>query len=258
MEKLSAAGRIFYGISIAGLGLQAIYYADFPYMLIPPNHEGIAGLAIISYFTGAVFMLSGITIIFTLKTRLIALLLSWLLMLVFCFYYLPYQFITTSNYLQLISWDNPAKELALTGGALIIAGNFTAKNESNFEKLSAKLLPLKYVLFCVPVISFSLLHFIYGKDVADYIPSWVPARVFWGYAAGVPLFCSGIAILLNIKRQIMAIVLGAVIFTWFIILHIPKVIASPFDNMGAEATSAFIALAYSGTAFVIAGERKSS
>jgi hypothetical protein len=43
------------------------------------------------------------------------------------------------------------------------------------------------------------------------------------------------------------------IFTWFIILHIPKVIASPFAEAGGEITSAFLALAYSGIAFIIAG-----
>jgi len=43
------------------------------------------------------------------------------------------------------------------------------------------------------------------------------------------------------------------IFTWFIILHIPKAIASPFAGTGSEVTSAFLALAYSGTAFVTAG-----
>jgi hypothetical protein len=42
------------------------------------------------------------------------------------------------------------------------------------------------------------------------------------------------------------------IFIWVIILHIPRVIAGPMDNSG-EASSAFLALAYCGIAFVIAG-----
>ena len=46
------------------------------------------------------------------------------------------------------------------------------------------------------------------------------------------------------------------IFTWFIILHIPRVIASPVAYIGSEVTSAFIALAYSGIAFAIAGAIK--
>jgi len=50
--------------------------------------------------------------------------------------------------------------------------------------------------------------------------------------------------------------LGTMIFTWFIILHIPRVIASSLSDMGDEITSALLALAYSGIAFVIAGATK--
>ena len=51
----------------------------------------------------------------------------------------------------------------------------------------------------------------------------------------------------------MATLLGTMIFIWLIILHIPRVIASPAAYIGSEVTSALIALAYSGIAFLIAG-----
>lgn len=54
----------------------------------------------------------------------------------------------------------------------------------------------------------------------------------------------------------MATLLGTMIFIWFIILHIPYVITSSVAERGGEITSAFLALAYSGTAFVIAGDAK--
>ena len=80
--------------------------------------------------------------------------------------------------------------------------------------------------------------------------------MFWTYLAGTALIGSGLAIILKIKPGLIAALLGTMIFIWFIILHIPKVIASPVADMGDEATSAFLALAYSGTAFVIAGATK--
>jgi hypothetical protein len=46
------------------------------------------------------------------------------------------------------------------------------------------------------------------------------------------------------------------IFIWVIILHIPRVVVSPVAYIGSEVTSALIALAYSGIAFVIAGATK--
>ena len=61
----------------------------------------------------------------------------------------------------------------------------------------------------------------------------------------------------GVKPGLVATLLGTMIFTWFIILHIPRVIASPVAYMGSEVTSALIALAYGGIAFVIAGTVKS-
>jgi hypothetical protein len=73
---------------------------------------------------------------------------------------------------------------------------------------------------------------------------------------GVALVGSGIAIIFKIKTGLMAALLGTMIFSWFIILHIPRVIAAPLTDREGEVTSAFLALAYSGIAFAIAGAAK--
>src|SRR5207302_9463213 len=72
------------------------------------------------------------------------------------------------------------------------------------------------------------------------------------YLTGAALFCSGIAILLNIKRRIAATLLGIMIFIWVVILHIPYALSAPLARNEGEVTSAFLALAYCGIAFVIA------
>ena len=73
---------------------------------------------------------------------------------------------------------------------------------------------------------------------------------------GIGLMGSGIAIILKIRPEFIATILGGMIFIWFIILHIPRVISSPVTDLEGEITSAFLALAYSGIAFVIAGASK--
>jgi hypothetical protein len=256
MGNLSKAGRIFYGIAIAGIGFQTIYYSDFPYMLIPPKHSWIPGLVMLAYIFGAMLLLASASIVFEKRTRPISLLLGTVLLLIFCFYFIPYELIATSNYLQLGQWENADKELALSCGAFVIAGCFPVKNETALTRFLGKLIPFGAILFSITIISFGIDHFLYAKDVAKYIPSWVPNHMFWAYFAGVALLGSGIAILLKIKLRLIATLLGSMIFIWFIILHIPKSIASPFAGKGGEVTSAFLALAYSGIAFVIAGTSK--
>jgi len=58
------------------------------------------------------------------------------------------------------------------------------------------------------------------------------------------------------QARLIAALPGTMIFIWFIILHVPRVIAFPFADIGDEVTSALLALAYSGIAFVMAGSIK--
>jgi uncharacterized membrane protein len=256
MKNLSNIGRIFYGVAMTVMGLLTIYYKDFPYMLIPPNHSWIHGLVILAYISGTMLILAGVCIVFEKKTRSVSLLLGTVLLLIFCLYYVPYEFMATTNYMHLGEWDSTEKELALSAGAFIIAGCFPGKNENPLIMFLGKLIPLGTILFSITIISFGIDHFLYAKDVADYIPSWVPNHMFWAYFAGTALIASGFGIMLKIKYRLSATLLGTMIFIWFIILHIPRVIVSPLADIGDEVTSAFLALAYSGIAFVIAGATK--
>ncbi|MFI5162493.1 MAG: hypothetical protein ACHQHN_14530 [Sphingobacteriales bacterium] len=253
MRNLSAIGRIFYGTAIAEIGLQAIYDRDFPYMLMPPNHSAIPGFVVIVAISGVLLMLAGLCIIFGKKTRQAALLLGLVLLMIFCFYYIPYQLFVSPNNKHFGDWENSAKELALAGGAFVIAACYTGKNESSFDRFVEKLIPFGAVLFPITIISFGVDHFLYAKEAAGYVPSWAPYHVFWMYFCGAALLGSGIAIILKIRVQLIAILLGAMILIWFVSLHIPKVVVSSAADLPGEISSAILALAYSGTAFVIAG-----
>jgi uncharacterized membrane protein len=256
MGRLSGVGRIFYGIALAGIGIQTVYYKDFPYIIIPPHHSWILGLSVIAYFSGVMLILAGASIIFEKKTRQISLLLGGVLLLIFCFYFIPYQLLVSSNYMIFGDWENAAKELTLASGAFVIAGCSSEKNENFYLGVLNKLAPFGALLFSITIISYGVDHFLYAKEAADYVPSWVPYHLFWIYFAGIALLGSGIAIILKIKIRLIATLLGTMIFIWFIILHIPYVISSSSSNRAGETASAFLALAYSGIAFVIAGDSR--
>lgn len=240
MGDLSNIGRIFYGIAMAAMGLLTIYYRDFPYFLIPPKHSWITGHVWLVYLFGTLLFLAGACIVIERKRMTVSLVLGTVLLLIFCFYFIPYELMSSSNYMHFGDWENAAKELALAGGAIVVAG-------------CKKFIRLGVVLFAITIISFGTDHFLYAKEASDYIPSWVPIHLFWMYFCGLALLASGIAILLNIKPRLAAALLGAMILIWVIILHIPKALAAPLAENGGEVVSAFLALAYCGIAFVIAG-----
>ncbi|HEY1870591.1 MAG TPA: hypothetical protein VGG71_05995 [Chitinophagaceae bacterium] len=258
MGNLSKIGRVFYAVAVTGTGFQTLIYNNFPYMLLPPEHFLVPGHVRFNYISGIILILVGACIFFGNKTRPISFLFGCLLLLIFCFFFIPYEFMTNSNYLHLAEWENALKELALAGGAFAIAGCFLEKNKKSFSRVWAKLIPYGAILFSIPIISFGILHFLYAKDVSTLVPSWVPSPIFWTHLAGAALLGSGIAIILKIKPQLIGFLLGLMILIWFIILHIPRVIVSPVSDRGDEMVSAFLALAYSGIAFVIAGAGKAS
>jgi uncharacterized membrane protein len=251
--KLSVIGRVFFGASIGVLGLLTIYYRDFPYMLIPPKHSWIPGLATVAYVFGSLLVFAGACIVLEKKIRPASLLLGGVLLLIFCFYFIPYQLLVSANSKEFGDWENAAKELALSSGAFVIAGSFSKTNEKRLFGFLSKLVPFGAILFSVTIFSFGVDHFLYARDVVDYVPSWIPFHLFWIYLAGIALLASGVAIMLKIKTRLAATLLGTMTLIWFIILHIPRIIVSPLAYMGSEIASAMLALAYSGIAFVIAG-----
>jgi uncharacterized membrane protein YphA (DoxX/SURF4 family) len=243
-------GRFFYGIAIAGIGLLMIYYQEFPYMLFLIQPWLIPGLV---YLTGILFILAGAAIISEKKIRPVSFFFGCILLLIFCFNHLPYEFGAGSNYKNLLEWDNAGKELAMAGGAFIIAACFSEKNKNTLDRFQERILPFGSVLFSLPIVFFGVLHLLYAKDVATMVPSWIFGPVFWTYFAGIALLGSGISIILKIRTTMIATLLGTMIFFWFVFLHLARVINSPITELESEVTSAFLALAYSGTAFVVAG-----
>src|SRR5882724_1262433 len=97
MGNLSNIGRIFYGLSMAVMGLVTIYYDDFPYMFIPPKHSWIPGLALLAYLSGALLVLAGASIVLGKRTRPVSLVLGGVLLLIFCFYFIPFQLFVSKN-----------------------------------------------------------------------------------------------------------------------------------------------------------------
>lgn len=237
MPKLSVIGRIFYGLSMAAMGLITIYYRDFPYMLIPPHHHWISDHVILVYLSGALLFLAGVCITLGKMLKTASRLLGAVLLFIFCVYFVPYELASSARYTHYGQWENSVKELALAAGALAIAGY-----------------RFGVILFALAIISFGIDHYVYAHEATGYMPEWIPQKLFWLYFTGTALLASGLAILLNIKRSLAAVLLGAMIFIWVIIVHIPKTMAAPLAVNEGEITSAFLALAYCGIAFFAAGK----
>jgi uncharacterized membrane protein len=256
MKVLIKTARAFYGIGIAALGIQQFVYADFRPVIFPPEPLWMH-FSVLAYIAGAALVASGVCIWVGKNVRIVSLLLGGFLFLMFITFQSSYiLFIQPNLAYHLGLWTDPLKELALSGGAFIMAG--LSKQESMtwyrnfFLSVLEKFIPFGRIFFCITMISFGIDHFFYTKFVAGLVPRWFADRIFWTYFGGVALISSGVAIILDIRLKQVSLLLSLMLFLWVILLHIPRAIADPYIASGNEITSVFEALAFSGTALGIA------
>ncbi len=256
MEALNKAGRYFYAIGITGIGLQNDFYKAFRPVILPDWPSWMHRFPMEATLAGALLFFAAIMISVGKRPREAALIAGGAMLLFFIVFHLPYMLFVSPNTSSPGAWSNALKLLALSGGAFVIAGSLPIKEPatnriSSLYRFLDRFIPWGKVFFSITMIVFGIDHFLYPEFVSTLVPAWIPGHNFWTYFAAIALIGSGVCIILNIRVKLVALLLGLMIFLWFIFLHIPRaIIALPSDN-GNEVTSVFEALAFSGVAFVI-------
>jgi uncharacterized membrane protein len=237
--------------------VQQLVWTNFLPVFVPawPSWLYPAGSACIA---GVLLILTGIAFIFQKKPRKIALIFGGILLALVVCWHTPHQIFFNPFSKYLATWAHALKCLALAGGSFAVANLFSSDDtgKSRAIELLEKVIPAGRIFFSATMILFGVVHFLYPKNVATLVPSWIPWSVFWTYFAAVALIGSGIAIILKIKLKPVGMLLGVMIFIWFVILHIPRAIADPVTGMGNEVTSMFQALGFSGIAFMLMHDKK--
>ncbi|HEY4324528.1 MAG TPA: hypothetical protein VGN20_11095 [Mucilaginibacter sp.] len=255
MNKFITAARLAYCAGLAGMVFPQFFYGEFGANFFP-KWPGLPLVPFWTYLFTVISLAACIAIAFEKKGRIISLILGGLLLAMYCLGDIPYELIIDPYNKHLGSWGDGLKELALAGGAFAVAASFpedAVAGKSILIKWLEKLIPFGRVFFCTTMILYGICHFFYTQPISTLVPNWIPGHIFWTYFAGVALIGLGFAIVLRIRLQIAAMLLGAIILIWLIILHIPMAIADPWGNKANSIVSSFSALAFIGTAFVIAG-----
>ncbi len=252
LKAIRIPARLFYCVGMAGIGIQQFIYADSRPVILPFLPAWLHASPVIGYLTGAALIIPSVLILFEKKDKTAALLLGGFLLIVFIALQCPYiLFIQSNSPKHLGLWTDPLKELALSGGAFVMAGLSKDETGNQLYKFLEKLISYGRIFFSITMFLFGLDHFYYTDFVATLVPGWIPAHTFWTYFAGIALMSSAVAIILKIWIRPVALLLSLMLFIWFVILHIPRAIADPYSGNGNEITSVFQALAFSGIALGI-------
>lgn len=246
-DRLILFGRHCYGAGIAALGVQHFVIAGLVPVILPPNPAWMPLAAVWPYVVGLALIAAGGAILLGQSVRLVSVILGLALLASLILRHVPAQ-LASGVIWPLAVWNNPLKLLTLAGGSFAAAASIpTAGPENANRKFTA------FGSFALAVTCglFGFEHFQYVEFVASLVPSWVPGHVFWTYFCGSALMAAGLGMLLRVQARLAALLLGSMIFVWFLVLHIPRAVADPYSGHGNEWSSVCEALAFSGIGFIL-------
>lgn len=116
-----------------------------------------------------------------------------------------------------------------------------------------KLVPAGRALFAISMIGLGLEHFYFQAFITGRAPPWpesLPGGGAWANLTGIVIVAAGALILIGKRGRQAAFLLGALIFFWAVLRHVPVVIAS--DILSPDYTRAVKALAFCGGALAVA------
>lgn len=245
MQQVQSAGKLFYGLGIAGIGVLQFIYPGFRPVILPIPPADTQHLNFLVYLTAAILVIAGLFIAFMQQVKSVALLFGIFLLLFFIAGHLPNRLMYNPGMLG--AWTDALKISALAGGAFMISLAYPGKKSyGSIEKIA---LSGKY-LFGIMLVIFGIDHFLYAGFVQQLVPHWIPGPLFWTYFSGIALIASGLAILINFKPGMTGLLLAIMLLIWLIVLHIPGAIVAPATDYGNEWTSVFQCLAFSGMALL--------
>jgi uncharacterized membrane protein YphA (DoxX/SURF4 family) len=138
------------------------------------------------------------------------------------------------------------KGISLATGLLVLTAAVPSQAETPRNKLIIHLCNYALGFF---LMTSGVQHFLFASFVMTIIPSWIPFAGFWTYAAGGLLVLTGLCVMTGFKRRIASRFGALMIFSWVLIVHIPRAFFT-VRNIN-EWTALFEALAFASLLFIL-------
>ncbi len=247
-EKLIKAGRGIFAIGIGALGFLCITSKDFIIGRPPEWPKGFSGNPALAYISGAIIIAAGIAMLLNKKAVQAAFFIAVLII-----------FLSITRHFPHLSPDsvNAYKTIALFGGALLIMLSFYKTNPQaapqffKNDNVTAAIELAGCICLALFFIDGGYAHFKYADFVNQFIPAYIPFHPFFTYGCGICLIAGGVGIVIPQTRRLAALLSAIMIAGWFLLLHIPRVMAN--INDASERMGLCESFAFAGICFCLAG-----
>jgi uncharacterized membrane protein len=233
-------GKLFLVTSIIAIGAIHIVSGHFPVGLLPVA-ASMPAKQVLAYLTGSLMIVAGILALIRKYAAYGVFLAVLLYLLALLLIHVPKVLAEPNNPSE---WTAAFEVICIMGGTLILLGSVSKDG-------GTKLIKTGTYLFSIGLLVFGVQHYMYAQFVANLIPAWIPAHLFFDYLVMAAFFASAISFIIRKLTSLAGGLLGLMFLIWVLILHLPRVIAGIHTE--PEWTSLFVALAFSGISFLIAG-----
>jgi uncharacterized membrane protein len=206
-----------------GLGILGLVKSEYAAVWQPVPQS----LPALGYLCAFVSLVSGAGLLWqrtaTAAARiLLAYLLLWLLLL-----RIPGIFLAPN----VEYWWSACKIAVMAAGAWVLYARFSGEWDRQRVGFATgeKGLRIARVLYGLALIPFGLAHFLYLKNTADLVPSWLPWHAFWAYFTGCAFILAGVAVILGVYARLAATLSALEIGMFTLLVWVPIVAAGSKD-----------------------------
>jgi uncharacterized membrane protein len=233
-------------IGLLGLGVLALYYADFA-LVWQPVPAWVPAHATVAYATGVLMIALGISLLIP-RAR------PWSVRILFL-YLILWACLKLPDAIKMpgieASWLGLGElTLLLSGGWTLFALLSQLPNDSPLGFLTGDrgVRAARY-LFAVSIIPIGLSHLVYLSVTAGYVPPWLPFRKGWAILTGAGQIASGLGVLFNVLPHIAAYAEAAQIMTYTFLVWGAALLAA---HTRLNITAFFISWIFGAAAWAVA------
>lgn len=224
-------GSRIYGLAALLLGAVMLAWQDFS-STWQPVPDALPQRALLAAAAGALFAAAGVALLLRRWERPAALAIA-ALTLVFAAGWVGR---IAGQPTLFAMWLGLAEQLAVVLGGLAVVATRGAR--------SGPLAHAVRVGFGLCLLAFGTAHLLYVKETAEMVPAWLPPGTrFWAMATGFADVAAGLALLTG-PLALLAARLAAAMFVGFgLLVWLPRLIATPADQMTWFGTTVTLAIA---------------
>jgi uncharacterized membrane protein len=209
---------LLYALAAVLLGAVGIFFGDFAmqWQAVPKFIPAMPW----AYVSGAILVAGG-ALILARREKIGALVLASFFGLWVVAFHLPP---TLMSFTHIGAWNAPAESAFVTAGGLALLAAHLGGARGGVA-LAARLLA------GASAAVFGFAHFNYIDFTASMVPGWIPFKTFWAWATGAGHLLTGLALLSGIRARLAAGCEAAMMGSFVVLLHLPRVVAAPDQHV---------------------------